>query len=97
MEGRNFDIRKNLLEYDDVANDQRRVVYQRDQILETDDLTTSVKGIRYDVILEVVHSYMPPGSVEDQWDVEGLEKSLQAEFQRYPGAPVAGGRQPAAH
>ncbi len=82
VEGRNFDIRKNLLEYDDVANDQRQVVYsQRDQILETDDLTTSVKGIRYDVILEVVHSYMPPGSVEDQWDVPGLEKALEAEFQ----------------
>ncbi|MZR62451.1 preprotein translocase subunit SecA [Alcanivorax sp. DP30] len=82
VEGRNFDIRKNLLEYDDVANDQRQVIYsQRDQILETDDLTNSVKGIRYDVIQEVVHSYMAPGSVEDQWDVPGLEKALDAEFQ----------------
>ncbi len=82
VEGRNFDIRKNLLEYDDVANDQRRVIYtQRDQILETDDLRTSVQGIRYDVVTELVHSYLPPGSVEDQWDVPGLEKTLEAEFQ----------------
>ena len=82
VEGRNFDIRKNLLEYDDVANDQRRVIYsQRDQILETDDLTTSVQGIRRDVVEEVVHSYLPPGSVEDQWDIPGLEKTLEAEFQ----------------
>ncbi|KGD65461.1 preprotein translocase subunit SecA [Alcanivorax nanhaiticus] len=82
VEGRNFDIRKNLLEYDDVANDQRQVIYsQRDQILETDDLTNSVKGIRFDVIQEVVSSYMAPGSVEDQWDVPGLEKTLDAEFQ----------------
>ncbi|MDF1723885.1 MAG: SEC-C metal-binding domain-containing protein, partial [Alcanivorax sp.] len=82
VEGRNFDIRKNLLEYDDVANDQRRVIYtQRDQILEADDLRTSVQGIRYDVVTELVHSYLPPGSVEDQWDVPGLEKTLEAEFQ----------------
>ncbi|HBS15643.1 MAG TPA: preprotein translocase subunit SecA, partial [Alcanivorax sp.] len=74
-------IRKNLLEYDNVANDQRRVVYsQREQILEAESLASSVESIRRDVIPEVVHSYMPPGSVEDQWDVEGLEKSLQAEY-----------------
>ena len=82
VEGRNFDVRKQLLEYDDVANDQRRVIYtQRDQILETEDLRTSVEGIRYDVVTELVHSYLPPGSVEDQWDVPGLEKTLEAEFQ----------------
>ncbi len=87
VEGRNFDIRKNLLEYDDVANDQRQVIYsQRDQILETADLTNSVKGIRYDVLQEVVHNYMAPGSVEDQWDIPGLEKILEAEFQS--NAPV---------
>ncbi|MEC8880172.1 MAG: preprotein translocase subunit SecA [Pseudomonadota bacterium] len=81
VETRNFDIRKNLLEYDNVANDQRRVVYsQREQILEAESLASSVESIRRDVIPEVVHSYMPPGSVEDQWDVEGLEKSLQAEY-----------------
>ncbi len=81
VETRNFDIRKNLLEYDNVANDQRRVVYsQREQILEAESLASSVESIRQDVIPEVVHSYMPPGSVEDQWDVEGLERTLQAEY-----------------
>ncbi|MFP1679566.1 preprotein translocase subunit SecA [Alloalcanivorax sp. C16-2] len=81
VEARNFDIRKNLLEYDNVANDQRKVVYsQREQILESEDLSSSVESIRRDVIPEVVHSYMPPGSVEDQWDVEGLEKTLYAEY-----------------
>jgi len=87
VEGRNFDIRKNLLEYDDVANDQRQVIYgQRDQILEADDLVNSVKGIRRDVVTEVVHDYMAPGSVEDQWDIPGLEKTLDAEFQCH--API---------
>ena len=82
VEGRNFDIRKNLLEYDDVANDQRRVIYgQREEILNAEDLSESVRGIRRDVIAEVVHNHMPPGSIEDQWDVEGLEKLLQAEYQ----------------
>ena len=81
VEARNFDIRKNLLEYDNVANDQRKVVYsQREQILESEDLSSSVESIRRDVIPEVVHNYMPPGSVEDQWDVEGLEKALYAEY-----------------
>lgn len=81
VEARNFDIRKNLLEYDDVANDQRRVVYhQRNEILEATDLSKSVIGIREDVIAEVVHEHMPPGSIEDQWDIAGLEKALEAEF-----------------
>ena len=81
VESRNFDIRKNLLEYDDVANDQRRVIYnQRDQILEAEDLSSSVISIREDVVEEVIHTHMPPGSVEEQWDVEGLEKVLAAEF-----------------
>ncbi len=82
VEGRNFDIRKNLLEYDDVANDQRSVIYsQRDQILEAEDLSDSVVGIRRDVMREVIHSYLPPGTVEEQWDVAGLEKALEAEYQ----------------
>lgn len=81
VEARNFDIRKNLLEYDDVANDQRRVVYhQRNEILDAEDLSNSVSGIREDVVAEVVHEHMPPGSIEDQWDVAGLEKTLEAEF-----------------
>ena len=87
VEGRNFDIRKNLLEYDNVANDQRRVVYhQRDEILTADDLSNSVNGIREDVIAEVVHEHMPPGSVEEQWDIDGLEKTLAAEF--HCSAPI---------
>ncbi|EKF74255.1 preprotein translocase subunit SecA [Alcanivorax hongdengensis A-11-3] len=82
VEGRNFDIRKNLLEYDDVANDQRRVIYsQRDQILEAESLASSIASIREDVVEELVHNYMQPGTVEDQWDVPGLEKTLDAEFQ----------------
>ena len=81
VEGRNFDIRKNLLEYDDVANDQRRVVYsQRDQILASEDLSESVRGIRRDVATELVHSFMPPGSIEDQWDIPGMERALETEF-----------------
>ncbi|WP_111657263.1 preprotein translocase subunit SecA [Isoalcanivorax indicus] len=81
VEGRNFDIRKNLLEYDDVANDQRRVIYsQRDQILASEDLSESVRGIRRDVGTELVHSFMPVGSIEDQWDVPGLERALDTEF-----------------
>src|SRR5690554_719219 len=88
VESRNFDIRKNLLEYDDVANDQRRVVYhQRNEILEATDLSNSVNGIREDVIAEVVHQYMPPGTIEDQWDVASLERTLEAEF--HCKAPVA--------
>jgi preprotein translocase subunit SecA len=82
VEARNFDIRKNLLEYDDVANDQRRVVYhQRDEILVAQDLSASVNGIRVDVVAEVVAEHMPPGSMEEQWDIAGLEKLLLAEFQ----------------
>ena len=89
VEARNFDIRKNLLEYDNVANDQRRVVYhQRDEILAAADLSSSVKGIRQDVVAEVVHEHMPPGSVEEQWDVAGLEKTLAAEFHCNAPVPV---------
>ncbi|MCC1495281.1 preprotein translocase subunit SecA [Alcanivorax sp. 1008] len=88
VEARNFDIRKNLLEYDDVANDQRRVVYhQRNEILEATDLSKSVIGIREDVVAEVVRDHMPPGSIEEQWDVAGLEKILEAEF--HCDAPVS--------
>ncbi|KAF0807962.1 preprotein translocase subunit SecA [Alcanivorax xiamenensis] len=81
VEARNFDIRKNLLEYDNVANDQRRVVYsQREQILESDSLSSSIESIRRDVMPDEVHAYMPPGSVEDQWDVDGLERALATEY-----------------
>src|SRR5699024_2633964 len=81
VEGRNFDIRKNLLEYDDVANEQRTIIYkQRNAILEADDLSSSVIAIREDVAQGVVHSFMPPGSIEEQWDIEGLEKALAQDF-----------------
>lgn len=81
VEGRNFDMRKNILEYDDVANVQRKVIYQqRDEILASDDLSNSVNGVRDDVVIHLVQDYMPPGSIEDQWDLEGLEKILAQEF-----------------
>ena len=81
VEGRNFDIRKSLLEYDDVANDQRRVVYeQRDDILHADDLSENVKNIRIDVVNDFISGYIPPQSMEEQWDVAGLEKAVETDF-----------------
>lgn len=82
VEGRNFDIRKNILEYDDVSNDQRSVIYtQRDEILKREDLSKSVTEIRKDVVAGLVNDHMPPNTIEDQWDLEGLEKRLADEFQ----------------
>jgi len=82
VEGRNFDIRKNLLEYDDVANEQRSIIYkQRNAILNAEDLSDSVKAIRHDVVQELVHGFMPPSTVEEQWDVPGLEKAISTDFQ----------------
>ena len=81
VEGRNFDIRKQLLEYDDVANDQRRIIYrQRDQLLGEDDVSTTITQIRSDVVNGAIDAFIPPMSVEEQWDVPGLEKQLEAEF-----------------
>ena len=81
VEGRNFDIRKSLLEYDDVANDQRRVVYeQRNDILHADDLSESIQAIRRDVVAEFVAGYVPPQSMIEQWDIEGLEQALEVDF-----------------
>ncbi|HKJ75906.1 MAG TPA: preprotein translocase subunit SecA, partial [Gammaproteobacteria bacterium] len=81
VEGHNFDIRKQLLEYDDVANDQRKVVYeQRNELLEQDDISETVASIRWDVINEVIDTYIPPQSLDEQWDVPGLEEALEAEF-----------------
>ena len=81
VEGHNFDIRKQLLEYDDVANDQRKVVYeQRNELLEQDDISETVASIRWDVINEVIDTYIPPQSLDEQWDVPGLEDALEAEF-----------------
>ena len=80
VEGRNFDIRKQLLEYDDVANDQRKVIYQqRNELLEATDVAETIAAMRQDVIADLISTYIPPGSVEEQWDIEGLEKALLAD------------------
>ena len=82
VEARNFDMRKHLLEYDDVANDQRRVIYQqRNELLETGDISETLDAMRGDVINGYASQHIPPESLEEQWDVEGLEKALQAELQ----------------
>lgn len=81
VEGRNFDIRKQLLEYDDVANDQRQIIYQqRNDLLTEAEISETITTIRADVVNEAIDSYIPPMSVEEQWDVPGLEKQLEAEF-----------------
>tara|TARA_R110000824_G_scaffold401758_2_gene615018 strand:- start:36786 stop:39518 length:2733 start_codon:yes stop_codon:yes gene_type:complete len=81
VEGRNFDIRKQLLEYDDVANDQRRVIYdQRNEILAADDVADAVIGIREEVMETAISSYVPPQSLPEQWDLPGLEMHLKTEF-----------------
>ena len=82
VEARNFDMRKQILEYDDVANDQRKVIYQqRAELLESTDITETVTAMRGGVLREMVELHLPPGSMEEQWDVPGLEKALAAEFQ----------------
>jgi len=81
VESHNFDIRKTLLEYDDVANDQRKVVYeQRNELMETADISDTIKDIREDVVNELVGTYIPPGSLDEQWDVPGLEEALNQGF-----------------
>jgi preprotein translocase subunit SecA len=81
VEARNFDIRKQLLEYDDVANDQRKVIYQqRNELLDADDIKDTIEGMRAGVILGVVEQFVPPESVEEQWDIAGLKKALEAEY-----------------
>ncbi|WP_374604334.1 preprotein translocase subunit SecA [Arenimonas sp.] len=81
VESHNFDIRKNLLDFDDVANDQRKVVYQqRNELLEADSVNDSIVAIREDVLAEVVRRYVPAESVDEQWDLPGLERSLADEF-----------------
>ncbi|KUM05318.1 preprotein translocase subunit SecA [Chromobacterium subtsugae] len=88
VEGRNFDIRKQLLEYDDVANDQRKVIYQqRSEILVEEDVSDVVVNMREGVISDLVDLHLPPESLEEQWDLAGLEKTLAADF--LLEAPVA--------
>ena len=81
VEARNFDIRKQLLEYDDVANDQRKVIYQqRNELLESTDITETITAMRNDVLSAEATVYIPAESVEEQWDAPGLEKALLSEF-----------------
>ncbi|HXZ09865.1 MAG TPA: preprotein translocase subunit SecA [Paraburkholderia sp.] len=82
VEARNFDIRKQLLEYDDVSNDQRKVIYQqRNELLEAHDITETIGAMRQGVITDIVHQFVPVGSIEEQWDVPELEEVLRNEWQ----------------
>ena len=81
VEGHNFDIRKNLLEYDDVSNDQRQVIYQqRLQLMQSDSIADTIEGLREEVIVDLVGQHIPPESLSEQWDLPGLQQELQAEF-----------------
>ena len=81
VESRNFDVRKQLLEYDDVANDQRKEVYAlRNELMSEDDVSDRIAQIREDVLTEVIDTHIPPQSLDEQWDVPGLEESLHREF-----------------
>ena len=81
VEGQNYDIRKQLLEYDDVANDQRRVIYaQRNDMMSESDLSETVKAIREEVVNNTISQYIPHGSLDEQWDIEGLEQALEEDF-----------------
>jgi preprotein translocase subunit SecA len=82
VEARNFDIRKHLLEYDDVANDQRKVIYhQRNELLEAADISETIDAMRADVVNSFLGQHIPPGTLEEQWDVAAAEKTLEAELQ----------------
>jgi preprotein translocase subunit SecA len=81
VEGRNFDIRKQLLEYDNVANDQRKVIYsQRSELMAAEDISDTIEEVREDVINEVISEFVPRESLEEQWDIPGLEDALEREF-----------------
>jgi len=82
VEGRNFDVRKEILAYDDVANDQRKVIYQqRDELMSSEDISEIITAIRADVINDVITKYIPAKTMEEQWDVAGLEAHLKEEFE----------------
>ena len=81
VEAHNFDMRKHLLEFDDVANDQRKVVYQqRNELLDADDVSETADAIRQDVLEKVISEHVAPGSIDEQWDIAGLESVLEQEF-----------------
>ena len=88
VEGHNFDIRKNLLEYDDVSNDQRQLIYQqRRDLMAADDISETIAGLREEVVFDVFAQHIPPQSIEEQWDVDGLTEALRLEF--HSEQPVA--------
>jgi len=98
VESHNFDARKNLLEYDDVANDQRKVIYrQRTEIMSTDDIAGVIKDVRAEVVNEIVAQYIPPDSVEEQWDVAGLEQAFERDFGVQTGLAAWLAEDPARH
>jgi preprotein translocase subunit SecA len=81
VEAHNFDARKNLLEYDDVANDQRKVIYQqRSELMAADDVADAISGIRHEVVNGIIDRFVPPKSVEEMWDVDGLVKAIERDF-----------------
>ena len=81
VEGRNFDIRKQLLEYDDVANDQRKVIYeQRNELLDEGNIKETIEAVRHDVTQNTIDQYIPPESLDEMWDIPGLEEHLRSEF-----------------
>ena len=81
VEGHNFDIRKQLLEYDDVANDQRKVIYeQRNELMASNDVSEMVATLRADVVNQIISEHVPPESLEEQWNVKGLEEAVLSEF-----------------
>ncbi len=81
VEGRNFDIRKQLLDYDDVANDQRKVIYeQRNDLMDEDDISESIEGIRHDVVNEIIDEHITPQSIDETWDIEGLAVATEEEL-----------------
>ncbi len=81
VEGRNFDVRKQLLEYDDVANDQRQLIYrQRNELMESEDVSETIDALWGDVVNQVITGMIPPQSLEEQWDIAGLEQALNTEF-----------------
>ena len=81
VEGRNFDLRKRILEFDDVLNEQRQVIYsQREEILQEDDLTELIDSMRFNEIADLVYSFLPPSSVESQWQTDKLKNSLSSDF-----------------
>ena len=81
VEGHNFDTRKQLLEYDDVANDQRQVIYeQRNELMDVEDISETVHAVRNDVVNQVMNHFVPPQSMEEQWNISGLEEAVKKEF-----------------